>query len=73
MEFIVSKQCSRCSNTQGNLHFQNHYYCKDHWGEVVCLDCYKKGMKQCSQCQFNLTYKPGVKQGGDDGDTLLLH
>ena len=53
---LITCNCSKCRNSIGIVQYTDYYYCKNHYGEYVCNNCYNKGSNKCEKCQTNLSF-----------------
>jgi hypothetical protein len=78
MNFISTADFNRtykCINCGGSISADllsntNYYYCKTHYDNYICLNCYNKGSKKCVKCGLNLhlyDFKAIEKYNSDNG------
>ena len=53
---LITCNCIKCWNSIGIVQYTDHYYCKNHYGEYVCIKCYENGNNKCEKCQTNLSF-----------------
>ena len=53
---LITCNCSRCNKSIGIVQYTDHYFCKNHFGDYICTDCYNLGNKNCNKCQEKLTF-----------------
>jgi hypothetical protein len=53
---LINCTCAICANSLGIVQYTDHYFCQNHYGEYVCIECHKKGTNECEKCQKSLSF-----------------
>jgi len=53
---LTTCNCKNCAKSIGILQYPDYYYCKNHYGKYVCIECYEILNKKCEKCNTNLSF-----------------
>ena len=65
-------KCIKCENSIGIVQYSDYYYCKIHYGEYYCINCFENGNKNCEKCQKSLKFHNSNETKKHQRDNNLL-
>lgn len=70
---LITCNCTKCEKLIGIGQYVDYYYCKNHYGEYICIECYKKGNNKCEKCKTNLSFHNSDQTKRFQRDNNLLN